>query len=98
MTTFKEQEETLTEADEVKMIQDDIMEFVRERHDQCGRPSDKEMIRFATLLMAENRENRAILGLLHKDKLEVRLIEGREGSDIDDYQMRIPSAEAACHS
>lgn len=95
MTAFQEQGETLTEADAVKMTQADIMEFLEERHKACGQPAEKEMVHFATLLMAENRENRAILGLLHKDKLEIRLIEGREGSDIDDYQMRIPGTEAA---
>ena len=94
MATFQEREEALIEADEVKTLQSDIIEFLEERHKACGQPTEKEMIRFATLLMAENRENRAILGLLHQDKLEVRLIEGREGSDIDDYQVRIPVAEA----
>ncbi|MFZ0232405.1 MAG: hypothetical protein WA306_09320 [Candidatus Acidiferrales bacterium] len=91
----KQEAQNREEMEAVKTLQSDIMEFLEERHKTCGQPADKEMIRFATLLMAANRENRAILGLLHKDELEVRLIEGREGSDIDDYQMRIPGAEAA---
>jgi hypothetical protein len=88
-------EAMFTEAEREAMFLVDVSAFLKEREKQSGSGANIDTIIFATSLMLENRTNNAILSLLHRNEIEVRVREGRDGSDIDDFEMRpIDAAES----
>lgn len=89
-------EAVITEKEAEAIFEKDLETFLKEREKQSGEGADLNTIQLATRLMTDIRISTATLGLLHANKLEVRLVEGKDGSDIDDYEMRLRNARIPC--
>jgi hypothetical protein len=86
-------EDVITEKEAETIFEQDMETFLKEREKQSGEGADLNTICLATKLMMDIRISTATLGLLHANKLEVRLAEGKDGSDIDEYEMRLRSTQ-----